>query len=60
MIYHSKHSDDFLWHLILRGKQKEKTKRHPNTKYLKFLVHKIIYIFSILRLFIKTIVVFYA
>ena len=40
MIYHSIHSDDYLWYLILRGKQKfsthkkkEKTKTHPNTKF---------------------------
>ena len=31
MIYHSSHSDDSLWYLILRGKQKKKLK-HPNTK----------------------------
>ena len=28
MIYHSAQSDDYLWSLILRGQQKEKTKTH--------------------------------
>ena len=32
MIYHSTQSDDYLWYLILRGKQKEKTTTHPNTQ----------------------------
>ena len=37
MIYHSMFSDDYLWYLILREKQKEKLKKntiHPNTKFL--------------------------
>ena len=33
MIYHSTHSDDYLWYPILRGKLK-KTETHPNTKFL--------------------------
>ena len=33
MIYHSTHSDDYLWYLILIGKQ---IKTHPNTKFLLF------------------------
>ena len=35
MIIHSILSDDYLWRLILRGKQnKKKSKTHPNTKFL--------------------------
>ena len=33
MIYHSIQSNDYLWYLILRGKQK-KTKTPPNTMFL--------------------------
>ena len=33
MIYYSTHSDDYLYYLILRGKQKQ-TKTHPNTMFL--------------------------
>ena len=38
MIYYSTLSDDYLWKLIFRGKQKkkEKKKKHPNTKFLPF------------------------
>ena len=31
MAHHSPHSDEYLWCLILRGKQKNKT--HTNTKF---------------------------
>ena len=35
IIYHSTHSDDYLWFLIFRENQNEKkTKTHPNTKLL--------------------------
>ena len=37
LLYHSSRSDEYLWYLILREKQKkmeEKIKRHPNTKFL--------------------------
>ena len=35
MIYHLTQSDDYLWYMILRGKQKgKKTKTHPNSKFL--------------------------
>ena len=38
MIYHSTHSDEFLWYLIcVENKKKEnKTKIHPNTKFFPF------------------------
>ena len=39
MTYHSNYCDNFLWYLLLRGnlkKEKEKTKAHPNTKFLHF------------------------
>ena len=40
MIYLEIHSDDFLWHLILRGKQKkQRTKTHPNTCNIRPEVH---------------------
>ena len=32
MIYQSTQSDDYMWHLILRGK--EKIEKKPNTKFL--------------------------
>ena len=32
MTYHSTQSDDYLWYLILRGKQKEKNKNTPEYK----------------------------
>ena len=34
MIYHSTLSVDYLWDLILRGKQNKKTEIDPNTKFL--------------------------
>ena len=37
LIYHSAQSDDSLCYLILRGKQNEKTKTYPNTKFLPIL-----------------------
>ena len=33
MIHHSSHFNKFLWYLILREKQKEKTKIHPKRKF---------------------------
>ena len=33
-VYDSTHSHDYLWRLILRGKQKNKTETHTNTKFL--------------------------
>ena len=34
MVHHSTQSDDYLWYLILRGKQRKKTKTHRNTRFL--------------------------
>ena len=34
MIYHSTHSDDYLWYLILRGKQKNEKKNWSEQKIL--------------------------
>ena len=33
MIYHSTHSDDYLWYLILRGKQKNEKKNWSEQKF---------------------------
>ena len=35
-VYDSTHSDDYLWELILRGKQKNKTKTHRNNVHPHF------------------------
>ena len=37
MIYNSAHSNDYLWYLILRGKQKKR--RNQNTLEYKFPLH---------------------
>ena len=34
MTYNSIHINDYLWYLIFCEKQKERTKKHPNTKFL--------------------------